>query len=292
LSFTEVILLNNWRFVMKKLLWILITFLWVILVSGVSYGGELDKFAGLKGTINIAGGTAHIPVMKDVAKRIMSFNPKIRITITGGGSGVGVQKVGTGLVDIGNTGRPLFENEQKKYGLKSFPFAFDGVAVIVNPKNSVNNLSYKQVRKIYSGEIKNWKEVGGPDWQINLYSRDEASGTRAVFWKKALKKGAISEKAIIVPSNGAMKVAISRDTRGIGYISIGHIDQSVKPVKLNGVMPSQENAINGKYPIVRKLYMNTKGEPKGLVKAFIDYVLSKEGANIIEKHGFIPINKR
>lgn len=274
---------------MRRLKWIFFFVCCVILTTGISYGSELDKFSKFQGTIHIAGGTAHIPIMEEAAKRIMTFNPKIRIFIAGGGSGVGVQKVGHGLVDIGNTGRPLSQDEIKKYGLKSFSFAIDGVAVVVSPQNPIEDLTYEQLKKIFSGEIENWKEVGGPDWQINLYSRDEASGTRAVFWKKALNKGKISEKATIVPSNGAMKVAISRDLRGIGYMSIGHIDSSVKPVKLNGVFPSQENAINGKYPVVRKLYMNTKGEPKGLVKAFIDYILSSEGAKIIEKYGFIPI---
>ena len=119
----------------------------------VGWGDELGRFSGLQGNLDIAGGTAHIPVMKDAAESIMKKNPKIRITIAGGGSGVGVQKVGEGLVHIGNTGRALTKGEIEKYGLKSFAFAIDGVAVAVNPKNrvipfrnSTSNLQIGEVR--------------------------------------------------------------------------------------------------------------------------------------------------
>ncbi|WP_457572522.1 phosphate ABC transporter substrate-binding protein [Desulfovulcanus sp.] len=250
----------------------------------------LAAFAGLKGKIDIAGGTAHIPVMKEAAKRIMIYNPNIRITVAGGGSGVGVQKVGEGLVDIGNTGRPVSPEERAKYGLKSYAFAIDGVAVAVHPSNSVQALSVKQIQDIYAGKVKNWSAVGGENSPIHLYTRDEASGTRAVFWKKLLKKGSIADNANIVPSNGAMKVAVSRDENAIGYLSIGHIDNTIVPVKIDGVYPSQENAKNGSYKVVRKLYMNTKGEPGKLVKVFINYILSPEGAEIIKKCGFIPLS--
>ena len=249
----------------------------------------LKSFQGLEGNLDIAGGTAHIPVMKDAAEQIMKSNPKIRITVAGGGTGVGVQKVGEGLVSIGNTGRALSKEEIEKYGLKSFPFAIDGVAVAVHPNNPVSDLSPEKVQAIYAGKITNWKEVGGPDTIINLYTRDEASGTREVFWEKLLKKGSVLEKANVVPSNGAMKVAIAKDANAIGYLGIGHVDNTVKAVKINGVEPSQENSKSGAYLVVRQLYMNTKGDPTPLAKAFIDYILSPEGAKISQKHGYIPI---
>ncbi|GKT10461.1 phosphate ABC transporter substrate-binding protein [Desulforhabdus sp. TSK] len=251
--------------------------------------GALDGFAGLEGSISIAGGTAHIPVMTDAAKEIMTFNPKIRITVEGGGSGAGVQKVGEGLVDIGNTGRAISEEEIAKYGLKSFAFALDGVAAAVHPQNPVENLSQQQVRDIFAGTITGWKDVGGKDGSIHLFSRDEASGTREVFWEKLLKKGPVAGTANIVPSNGAMKIAISQDKDAIGYVGIGHVDQSLKAVNLESVAATQENAMNGSYPVVRKLYMNTKGEPSKLIKAFIDYIMSPEGSEIIKKHGYIPL---
>jgi phosphate transport system substrate-binding protein len=253
--------------------------------------GELDRFAALHGKIDIAGGTAHISVMKDAAKNIMIKYPGINITVAGGGSGVGVQKVAEGLVDIGNAGRPVSAKELAAYpNLTSFPFAVDGVAPIVNPANRVFGLTSSQIQDIFSGKITNWKVVGGDDAEIHLYNRDEASGTRAVFWKKCLKKGAVVESANIVPSNGAMKVAVSRDRHALGYMSIGHVDETVKAVSLDGVAPTQQNAVNGTYPVTRKLFMNTNGTPLPLVQAFIDYVLGTDGAVIIGSHGYIPMN--
>ncbi len=261
----------------------------MMLLLNNALAGPLDPFIGLEGTINIAGGTAHIPVMNDAAKAIMTVNPKIRITVEGGGSGIGVQKVGEGLVDIGNTGRALSEQEIAKYGLKSYPFALDGVAVITHPGNPATGVTAQQVRDIFSGAITNWKDVGGIDAAIHLFTRDEASGTREVFWEKLLNKGPIATTANVVASNGAMKVAIAQDKDAIGYAGIGHVDQTVKALVLDGVVASQENAKSGSYSVVRKLYMNTKGEPAKLVKAFIDYILSPEGSEIGKKHGYIPL---
>ncbi len=261
----------------------------LFVVCGSAGADMLQQFAGQKGKIDIAGGTAHIPVMTEAAKRIMTANPDIRITVEGGGTGVGVQKAGEGLVDIGNTGRALSEAEVAKYGLVSFPFAVDGVTVVVNPANGVTDLTAAQVRDIFAGQVTNWKDVGGADAPITLYTRDEASGTREVFWEKLLKKGSIADKANVVASNGAMKVAVSQDIQGIGYMSIGFVDAEVKAPLLDGVEPSQGNAKSGTYPVARKLFMNTKGEPQGLTKLFIDYVTGPECVEIVSKAGYIPL---
>ncbi|MDL2260353.1 phosphate ABC transporter substrate-binding protein [Deltaproteobacteria bacterium OttesenSCG-928-K17] len=250
--------------------------------------GDLDKFKGRQGDLNIAGGTAHIPVMTGAARKIMETSPAVKITVTGGGSGVGVQLAGEGLVQIGNTGRPLKAGEIEKYGLVSFPFAIDGVAVAVSPKNPVKELTKAQLADIFSGRISNWKEVGGSDAAINLYMREDGSGTREVFESKALAGGDSSSSANVVNSNGAMKTAISRDERAIGYVGIGHLDDSIRGVVIDGMTPSQENAANDTYKITRLLYMNTKGQPDGLVKDFIDYIYSDEGAEIIKGAGYIP----
>jgi phosphate transport system substrate-binding protein len=251
----------------------------------------LSPFQNLKGKLDIAGGTAHVPVMKEAAKRIMTLNGEIRITVAAGGSGVGVQQVGEGLVQIGNTGRPLSAEEVAKYGLTSFPFAIDGVAVAVNPRNRVGELTSQQVRDMYAGKIRNWREVGGRDAAIHLYTRDEASGTREVFWEKLLAKGSVAAGANVVPSNGAMKTAVAQDEDAVGYVSIGHLDRTVKALALDRVEPSQENASSGVYPVTRKLYMNTKGQPSGLTRAFVDYVLGPEGAEISRASGYIPLAK-
>lgn len=259
------------------------------LTTASASAAELDAFKGMRGKIDIAGGTAHIPVMKDAARKIMQANPGIRISIAAGGSGVGVQKVGEGLVQIGNTGRALSADEVTRYGLKSWPFALDGVAVAIHPGNGIDNLTSAQVRDIFAGTITNWKALGGRDAAIHLYTRDEASGTREVFWGKLLKKGAIANTANVVTSNGAMKTALANDRDGIGYVSIGHIDHTIKAPTLDQVAPTQANALSGKYPIVRKLYMNTRGEPDALTSAFITYIRSPAGEPMIRAAGYLPI---
>ena len=252
----------------------------------------LDAFKGQKGVIDIAGGTAHIPVMKEAARQIMEANPAVRITVAGGGSGVGVQKVGEGIVQIGNTGRALKPAEVEKYGLVSFPFAIDGVAVAVNPANKVEGLTKAQIKDIFSGKIANWKEVGGADAPISLYVREDGSGTRETFEERALDKGASAAAANVVNSNGAMKTAISQDPNAVGYVGIGHLDKSIKGVSVDGMAPSQENAASGQYTVTRLLYMNTKGEPQGITKGFVDYIFTPAGQEIVSKAGYIPNVKK
>ena len=153
------------------------------------------------------------------------------------------------------------------------------------------SLTKDQVVKIYSGKIKDWKDLGGNSGTINLYGREDGSGTRETFTDKLFGKGELSPSVNVVNSNGAMKTAIAQDKRAIGYVGIGHLDNSIAGVAIDGHVPSQENAASGEYPVVRNLFMNTKGEPTGLTAAFIDYIFSEPGAKIIEKSGYIPLPK-
>ena len=262
---------------------------WTFLFTSNGLAEDLDLFLGHKGVVKISGGTAHIPVMKEAAKRAMTANTDIQITIAGGGTGVGIKQVGEQMVQIGNAGRKPTETEIRQYGLMLFQWAIDGVGVVVNPKNEVQALTGSQLRDIYAGNIANWKELGGVDREINLYTRDEASGTREVFVGKALNKGAVSAKANVVVSNGAMKTAIAHDPYGIGYVSVGHIDASVAPVALDGVKPTEDNVRGGKYKVARGLYSLTAGQPQGLTKAFLDYLFSPSGQRIVIDKGFIPV---
>jgi phosphate transport system substrate-binding protein len=270
------------------LIWIS-AFAMVLCLTTWGWSAGLDDFDGETGTIRISGGTAHIPVMKEAAARIMGSHPGIHISIAGGGSGAGIKQVGEALVDIGNSGRAPSDEEVNKYGLKMFKWAIDGVGVVVNPKNPVQSLTTKQLKDIFEGTLVNWQQLGGSDKGINLYTRDEASGTREVFWKKALGKGDITATANVVPSNGAMKTAVANDPWGIGFVSVGHIDASVAPVALDGVVPTLETVRKGTYKVARGLYSNTKGEPTGLVRKFIDYLFSPEGQQIAADKGFIKV---
>ena len=272
----------------NKLLALLLTILFSLLCTN-AFASPLEPFTGETGELRIAGGTAHIPAMKIAAAQIMTYNPNIHIAIAGGGSGVGIKQVGEGLVDIGNSGRKASTDEISRYGLTMHKWAIDGVSIVVNPNNSVRNLSQKQVSAIFAGTITNWQEVGGADAKINLYTRDAGSGTRAVFWKKALNKGAISPRANFVISNGAMKAAISQDRNSIGYVSVGHLNDSIAAVAFNGIKPSLENVKSGQYPIARGLYSNTKGNPSGLAKKLIDFLLTPAGQKIITENGFVSV---
>jgi phosphate transport system substrate-binding protein len=250
----------------------------------------LAAFRGAQGTIRISGGTAHIPVMKEAAKRIMTSNPDVRISIAGGGSGVGIQQAGEGLVDLGNAGRAATDQEVGKYGLVQTKWAIDGVGVVVHPGNPVGALTGGKLIEVFAGRITNWKDLGGPDRPIAVYTRDEASGTREVFWKKALEKGAILARANVVSSNGAMKTAVGGNPNAIGYVSVGHIDSSVKAVAVDGIAPTLDNVKSGRYAIARGLYSNTKGEPRGLAAKLLGYLLSEEGQALVGSKGFVPVN--
>ena len=208
----------------------------------------------------------------------------------GGGSGAGIKQVGEGLVDIGNSGRKPTDEEVGKYGLSMYKWAIDGVGTVVHPSNPVKALTGQQLKDIYAGKIVSWKELGGEDRPINIYTRDKSSGTRAVFWKKALKKGDISGKANFVASNGAMKSAVTNDPYAIGYVSVGYMDASVAPVALDGVVPTLKTVQSGEYKVARGLFSNTKGEAKGLARKLITYLLSPEGQKIVSDKGFIPVN--
>jgi len=251
--------------------------------------GGLDAFKDKTGAIKVAGGTAHIAVMEEVAKQIKQLNPKIEINIAGGGDAVAIEQLEKGLIEIGNIGRVPTKEEVKKDGLVTFKWALDGIGVVVNPENGVKALTKAQLKDIFEGKVDNWKLVGGVDKAINVYTLDKASGARELFSELALAKGTISAKAKTVASNSDMKAAIVGDPTGIGYIAIGQIDPSLAPVVLDGIAPTVKAVQDGTYPIAQNLVSVTKGEPKELAKLFIDYLLSVEGQKIVVEKGLIPV---
>ncbi len=272
---------------MKKLLF---TTLFTVLSLGAQ-ANSLDLFSNIKGELNIAGGTAHIKCEKEAIKNIMRKYPDISISIAGGGSGLGIKQVSSKLIHLANSGRKPSKQEIKKGNLKLYRFAVDGIGIIVNAKSPLTNLNTKQLQDIFSAKINNFKDLGFKNNPINLYTRDESSATRKVFWKKALKKSLISKTARVVSSNAAMKTAIANDINAIGIISLGLLSKEVKALSINNISPSLENINNFSYQVARGLYLLSNDEPKPLAKAFISYMRSKEGAKIVQKHGFIAVNE-
>lgn len=241
----------------------------------------------LSGTINEAGSTSVQPLAELMAAAFTKQNPRVTVNISGGGSSAGVKAAAAGTVDIGAASRDIKIGEAD---IIPICIARDGVAIVVNQANSITKLTIEQVAKIYSGDIKNWNEVGGGDAAIVVVSREEGSGTREVFEEyvtgRLQKK--IKSDALFFDSNGAIRTKVNSEKNAIGFVSFGYIE-GLKALLLNDVEPTIENAQNGKYPIVRRLYFLVKSAPDGLVKEFINFCRSSEGQMIAQSEGYIPI---
>jgi phosphate transport system substrate-binding protein len=246
---------------------------------------------GTAGTITTAGSTTVQPLAEKLEKAFERLKPEFDVIVGGGGSSVGVTACNDGTVDIGAISRELKADEPQ---LVKHLLAKDGIAIVTAPGNPVTGLTKAQVRAIYGGTITNWNEVGGPNHSITVVAREEGSGTRAAFEEMVMDKpepaAEITDKAILLPSNGNIKNAVAGDSYAIGFISFGYIDTTVKAVAIDGVEATEENAKDGSYPIVRPLYFLTKEQPTGLVKDFIDYCLSSEGQAIVSSEGYISVN--
>ena len=250
-----------------------------------------DSNGGKKETLTLAGSTTVQPIAAKAAEEYMKDNPNILASVSGGGSGTGIKMITEGSTDIGMSSRELTADEISAGNLKPYEIAADGIAVIANPSNTLTDLTKDQIKDIFSGKIKNYRELGGPDKQIVVIIRETGSGTRSSFEEMIMDKGKTpnADGAEQQPSNGAVKATVISNPNAIGYIGEGYVDSTVKALKINGVAPTKETIKAGTYPVSRKLYMVTKGEASGKTKAFIDYVLSDKGQRIVEEEGFVRI---
>lgn len=247
----------------------------------------------LSGSISVAGSTTVQPLAEKLAEAFNAQHPDVQIDVQGGGSSVGVKSAGQGTVDVGMASREIKQSELDEYpDLKVFTIARDGIAIVTHPDVPVDGLTREQVKGIFAGDITNWSEVGGPDKPIVVVAREEGSGTRAAFEEMVMggEEGpAIADTAILQPSNGAVRTTVSTTPDSIGFLSFGYLDQSVKALAIDGVEATEANAARGAYPIVRPLNMMTKGEPTGVVKAWLDFILSDVGQAIVREEGYIAV---
>lgn len=233
----------------------------------------------------VAGSTSVQPYAELLAEQYMILNPDAVIDIQGGGSSAGITAVKTHSADIGMSSRTLDDDEKDMWDVE---IARDGLVLIVNPKNPIQNLTLDQIRDIYAAVITDWSQLGGPKSKINIIAREEGSGTRSAFTELVMGAKEITPRAIVQDSNGAVRQLVEDDPNAIGFISLGLITDNVKALGLDGIEATRENIMNGSYRLFRQFLFVTDGEPSGLDKSFIDFILSSEGQKLLSNEGLIP----
>ncbi len=259
-------------------------------------------------SLQVKGSDTMVNLVQSWAEEFMKTQPDLFVAVTGGGSGTGLAALINGSSEIAASSREIKAQEMvlaKKKGVdpKEFKVALDGLAVIVNPKNPVKQLTLDQLAGIFTGKIKNWKELGGIDSKIVILSREVNSGTHVYFKEHVLRKGdaksqeEFSSDALLLPSSQAIADEVKQNSGAIGYFGMGYIGKDhqallvAKDAQSEYVYPSVEAVISGKYPISRPLFIYTNGEPQGAVKQFLDYILSPAGQALVSKMDFVPIQK-
>lgn len=270
----------------------------VVLSSGSALAAE--------GSIQIKGSDTMVNLGQAWAEAFMKKNPQALISVTGGGSGTGIAALINGTCHIAQCSRamkPAEIEQAKAKGItpRQHVVGLDGIAVVVNPKNPVSRLSFEELRGIFMGSITDWKQVGGKPGKIVVLSREVNSGTHIYFKEHILRRGnekgpeEYSPSALLLPSSQAIADEVAKNPNAIGYYGMGYISPQQKVIAVakeeqgRYVKPSIESVRKGQYPISRPLFWYTNGEPKGLVKDLLDFVLSKEGQGIVIKLDFVPV---
>ena len=245
--------------------------------------------------IVVNGSTTVLPVMQKAAESFMAANPDIKLVISGGGSGNGIKALGEKQCDVAMSSRDITDKERaaaEKKGVKPvrIAVAVDAIVPVVNPENPVKDLSLDQLAAIYSGKVRNWKELGGQDGPIVVISRDTSSGTFESWQELVMKKERVTPAALMQASNGTVVQAVAKNKNAIGYIGLGYLDKSVKSLTVSKVAASAKTALDGEWPIARELYIFTNGDPKGGVKKLVDYLLAADkGQKDVLAVGYVPL---
>ena len=277
---------------MKKIITSLIVLiLFTSLVTACTGTSDVTGNTETTGTISVVGSTSVTPLAQEIAYEFEDAHPEIRVDIQGVGSSAGIKAVYDGVAHIGMASRNL-KPEEKEWGLTEHVIAIDGVAVAVHPNNPVSDLSLETVTKIFKGEITNWSEVGGNDMEILVVSREAGSGTRGAFEELVDlledKESLLREDALIAEGNGSVKANIASKEGAIGYLSLGYLDETITPVKIDGVEPTVENILSGDYKVSRPFLMLTKDPVDPNVQSYLDFIMSTEGQEIAGQN-FVPV---
>ena len=277
----------------------IVLFLFFIILASSAYA------AGGRNSVQIKGSDTMVNLGQAWAEKYMEIYPDEFIAVTGGGSGTGFSSLISGICDIAMGSRNIKDKEialAKQRGVYPFEIkvALDGLAIVVNPKNPVSNLTIDQLAGIFTGRIINWREVGGEDKKIVILSREVNSGTHVYFKEHVLRKNdpnsqeEFAPSALMLPSSQAIADEVAGNPAAIGYYGMGYISDKHKAIQVakdkdsEFITPTIENVVSGKYPISRPLFFYTNGQPQGLVKKFVDFALSKEGQEIVVKTDFVP----
>ena len=267
-------------------------------ISQPSYA--LFKKNGDNKLVQLKGSDTILSLSQSVAEEFMKVNKKSKISVTGGGSGTGIAAKLNKTIDIALASREMKDAEWAKaksagLNLQEITVAYDGITIITNKSNPVKNLTTAQLRDIFMGNIKNWKDLGGADEKIIVLSRDSSSGTHVYFKEHVLRKGnekgpeEYSSSALFLPSNEALKQQVENSKGAIAYIGMGYMDNSVKEVTVNGVEATLANVRAKKYPISRAVYWYADKTVSGTAKDLINFMLSPKGQEIVKKEGFVPV---
>lgn len=241
--------------------------------------------------ISVVGSTTVQPLAELLSEAFEAVDPNVIITVSGGGSSVGVKSASEQSADIGMASREIKDSEIEECPeLVIHTIAYDGIAIVTGLDIELEGLTMDQARAIFAGEITDWAEVGAPAGPITVVSREEGSGTRAAFEELVLGESLMSADAILQPSNGAVRTTVTSTPGAIAYISFGYMDDSTRPVNINGAAPSAENVESGEYPVYRPLNMVTYGEPEGAVAQWLDFIKGPDGQAIVVAEGYLPIN--
>ena len=245
---------------------------------------------GSEHTVNVVGSTSVQPFANELALAFNERNAPIRVLVQGGGTTAGLVAVDKNIADIGTCSRALAESETQLY--HAIQIARDGLAIVVNASNPVTNLTTEQIQQLFAGHITNWNQLpGGFDHPVTLVTREEGSGTHDAFLTLVMgnSRTQLAARALVLQSNGAVREVVANDPGGVGYMSLGMAGEEVKSVRINGIEPCCEEVRNGHYPFCRPFLFVVKGTPKPDAQKFIDFVLSREGQDTLEREGLARI---